>query len=159
MNPNEFRTFSKDCRDYKKLTNYSDEQIVLQVRMNMDADLKRSVDVNFKEQWDTYTVEDAITAVGKLLKSKNQPAVYRKEFDGIVQNEGEDIKSFITKLKDCAADCDFVCPHSKDHCLMEYHLINRIRSGVYDQTLQQELLQKTETLDTLALITNYCPTT
>ena len=47
MNPNEFRTFSKDCRDYKKLTNYSDEQIVLQVRMNMDADLKRSVDVNF----------------------------------------------------------------------------------------------------------------
>ena len=28
MNQNEFRTLSKDCRDYKKLTNYSDEQIV-----------------------------------------------------------------------------------------------------------------------------------
>ena len=156
MNPNEFRTFSKDCRDYKKLTNYSDEQIVLQIRMNMDADLKRSVDVNFKEEWDSYTVEEAMKAVGKLLKSKNTPVVYRREFDGMMQNEGEDFKTFITKLKACAADCNFVCPHDENHCLMEYHLINRIRSGVFDQTLQQELLQKSETLNTLQLITSYC---
>ena len=57
MNPNEFRTFSKDCRDYKKLTKYSDEQIVLQVRLNMDTELKRAIDVNIKDAWDAYTVE------------------------------------------------------------------------------------------------------
>ena len=87
MNPNEFRTYSKDCRDYKKLTKYSDDQIVLQIRMNMDSDLKRAVDVNFKDDWDTYTVEVAIDKIGTLLKSKNTPVVYRKEFYGMVQRD------------------------------------------------------------------------
>ena len=98
MNPNEFRTYSKDCRDYKKLTQYSDAQIVLQIRMNMDSDLKRAVDVNFKEAWDGYTVELAIEKIGTLLKSKNTPVVYRKEFDGLTQLQGEDIKTFIKSM-------------------------------------------------------------
>ena len=156
MNPNEFRTFAKDCRDYKKLTSYTDEQIVLQIRMNMDTELKRAVDVNINTAWDAYTVEEAITAVQGLLKNRNKPVVYRKEFDRTTQGQGEDFKTFITKLKAVAADCDFVCPHSKDHCLIEYHLINKIRSGVFDTTLQQELLQKEETLNTLKLISDYC---
>ena len=126
MNPNEFRTYSKDCRDYKKLTGYSDAQIVLQIRMNMDSDLKRAVDVNFKDEWDGYTVEVAIKKIGTLLKSKNNPVVYRKEFNGLTQRKGEDIKTFITRLKECANDCNFVCPHEDTHCLTEYHLINRI---------------------------------
>ena len=124
--------------------------------MNMDSDLKRAVDVNFKDDWDTYTVEVAIDKIGTLLKSKNTPVVYRKEFDGMVQRDGEDIKTFITRLKACAADCNFVCPHDITHDLGEYHLINRIRSGVSDSILQQELLQKSDTLNTLSLITNYC---
>ena len=60
MNSNEFRTFCKDCRDYKKLTQYTDEQVVLQIRLNMDSDLKRAIDVNFRDEWDAYPVEDAI---------------------------------------------------------------------------------------------------
>ena len=67
MDPNEYRTFAKDCRDYKKLTGYNDNQIVLQIRMNMDSTLKRAIDVNYKDAWDTYTVEEAITAVSSLL--------------------------------------------------------------------------------------------
>ena len=49
MNRNEFRTFAKDCRDYRKLVSYTDAQIVLQIRMNMDNDLKRAIDVNYKD--------------------------------------------------------------------------------------------------------------
>ena len=74
MNPNEFRTYSKDCRDYKKLTGYSDAQIVLQIRMNMDSDLKRAVDVNFKDEWDGYgSVEVAIKKIGTLLNPRTIP--------------------------------------------------------------------------------------
>ena len=157
MNPNEFRTFSKDCRDYKKLTKYSDEQIVLQIRLNMDTELKRAIDVNIKDAWDAFDVEKAIETIGTLLKCKHASSVvYRKEFDRLTQHEGEDFKSFLTRLKACAADCDFTCPHDENHCLIEYHIINKIRSGIFDTALQQELLQKSETLNTLESISNYC---
>ena len=39
-----------------------------------------------------------ITAIGTLLKEENTPVVYRKEFDGIMQHEGERFKEFVTRL-------------------------------------------------------------
>jgi hypothetical protein len=74
----------------------------------------------------------------------------------MVQHEGEDFKTFLTRLKACADDCDFVCPHDEAHSLTEYHLINRIRSGISDSSLQQELLQKSDTMKTLNEISAYC---
>ena len=48
MSLSEFRTYSKDCLDYKTLTGYTDNQIVLQMRLHMDSDLKQSiVDTNY----------------------------------------------------------------------------------------------------------------
>ena len=71
-------------------------------------------------------------------------------------HEGERFKEFVTRLKACAADCNFICPFGENHILTEYHIINRIRSGVLDHLLQQELLQKSDTLHTLSHITAYC---
>ena len=34
-----------------------------------------------KDAWDAYTVEETINAIGTLLKSKHTPVVYRREFD------------------------------------------------------------------------------
>ena len=64
MNPGEFRTYRKDFLDYKKLTQFTNEQVVLQMRLNMDSDLKRAIDINYKDTWNELTVEGAITAVG-----------------------------------------------------------------------------------------------
>lgn len=50
MNHTEFRTYKKDCLDFKKLTQYSDEQVVLQLRLNMDITLKQAIDANFQTQ-------------------------------------------------------------------------------------------------------------
>ena len=47
MTASEFRTYTKDCQDYKSLTNCEDKQLVIQVRLNMDAEMKRSIDTNF----------------------------------------------------------------------------------------------------------------
>ena len=52
MNLSEYRTYCKDCRDYKTLTNYTDNQVVLQMRLNMDNDLKRAIDTNYSTSWD-----------------------------------------------------------------------------------------------------------
>ena len=55
-----FRTYRKDCLDYKKLTKYNDEQIAIQIRLSMDVDLKRAIDTNYGNKWNTFSVEHAV---------------------------------------------------------------------------------------------------
>ena len=156
MTSHEFRTYKKDCEDYKKLTGYSDEQTVLQMRINMDSALKQAVDANYSNTWDGLTVTDALKNIETLLKRVVNPVVHRKRFDELKQQGDERFTEFLTRMKMCAADCDFVCPFDPTHNLTEYHMINRIRSGIRDKKLQQELLQQSGTLNTLQLITDHC---
>ena len=78
MNPGEFRTYRKDCPDYKKLTRFTNEQVVLQMRLNMDSDLKRAIDINYKDTWNELIAEGAITAMGNIVNTISNPAVHRK---------------------------------------------------------------------------------
>ena len=154
LNANEFRLFHKDCTYNKKLTNYSDLQI-LQIRMNMDDDLKRAIDTNFDNIWDNFTVGEALDAIQTIVKHVSNPLVHRKDFDDTCQREGESFKEFLTRLKACAADCSFICSFDDSHELTEYHIVNRIRSGVLDKNLQQDLLQKADILHNLTDITQF----
>ena len=72
------------------------------------------------------------------------------------QHENETIQEFITNLRICALDCAFICPFDDPHDLTDYHLIKCIRTGVYNETLQQEILQKHEALNTVDRIVQYC---
>ena len=96
MSLSEYRTFRKDCIDYRKLTQYSDEQIVLQIRMNMDAALKRAIDTNFCDAWNTFTVEIAVEKIGEIVNHVSNSAVYRKQFDEMNQNGNESIREYVT---------------------------------------------------------------
>ena len=49
MNPGEFRTYRKDCLDHNKFTQFTNEQVVLQTRLNMDSHLKHAIDINYKD--------------------------------------------------------------------------------------------------------------
>lgn len=156
MSPAEFRSYSKDVRDFQKLTGYTDNQVVLQIRLNMDTELKRCIDTNYPNVWDMYTTEEAIKAVESIVKQESNIAVFRKTFDNSNQNEHESIREYSTRLKAVAVDCEFICPFDPNHDLTDYHLINRIRSGLVDENLQQEVLQKQETLKTLESLIMYC---
>lgn len=156
MNSAEFRMYAKDCRDYKALTNCKDTQLVIQMRLGMDTEMKRAIDTNFGEEWNTFTLDKALASVKELLKCNSNTAIFRKEFDSIFQKNGESIREFITRLKACALDCEFCCPFDQTHDLTEYHIVNRVRCGVLDKQLQQELLQKSGDIKSLESITNYC---
>ena len=156
MNSSEFRMYTKDWRDFKTLTRFTDEQLVLQMRLNMDADLKRAIDTNLGERWNTLSVEDALSAIKSTIKHTSNPAVFRKDFDGMTQNNGESVREFVTRLRSCALDCEYVCPFDESHDLTEYHIINRIRCGIADKQLQQELLQKADTIKCLKDVLAYC---
>ena len=104
MSLSEYRTYSKDCVDYKTLTGLNDNQIVLQMRLNMDNDLKLAIDTNFPD-WRTKTVEDAIKNVGEIVNQISNCAVYRKQFHSMMQGESEPIREFCTRLRNCSTDC------------------------------------------------------
>ena len=84
MSLSDLKTYSRDCYDYQTLTNYTNNQIVLQMRMNMDSDLKRSIDLNHSD-WRDKTVIDAVKIVNDIIKQSSNPTVYWKEFDNMVQ--------------------------------------------------------------------------
>ena len=48
------------------------------------------------------------------------------------------------------------CVLDENHDLTEYHIINRIRCGILDKHLQQELLQKAKELKDLNNVLEYC---
>ena len=124
------------------------------MRLHMDSDLKQSIDTNYI-LWRNNTVEEAIQIVGEIVNQINNCAVYRKAFHNMTQAWNETIQEFATRLRSCAADCLLLCPYDNNHDLTDYHLIDRIRSGVSDTHLQQELLQKQASLNNLQLIIQY----
>ncbi len=151
----EFRTFAKDCTDYKTLTRLTDHQIVLQMRLSMDNDLKLAIDTNYPN-YNTLTVEDAIKTIGMIVNQISNTAVHRKVFHDMKQGAEEKMREYATRLRSCAADCAFICPFDESHDLTDYHIIERVRSGVRDDRLQQELLQKQSNLNDVQLIIQYC---
>ena len=155
MKSSEFRIYSKDYHDFKHLTKLADEDIVIQMRLNMDEELKRAVDTNYGQEWNSFSLDKALSSVKELMKSTSNTAIYRKEFDSLDQKNGESVREYITRLKACALDCEFLCPFDNTHDLTEYHIVNRIRCGIQDKQLQQELLQK-KTMTSLNEVIIYC---
>ena len=98
MSSADFRTYHKDILDYQLLTQCSDRQIVLQMRLNMDFDLKRAIDTNYLRLWDAFTVNDTLAAFKRIGQQTSNVAVFRKEFDNMVQKDTENIQEFITRL-------------------------------------------------------------
>lgn len=156
MSLSEFRTYRKDCLDYQTLTGYTNKQIVLQMRLNMDQDLKRAIDTNYGASWDDLSVNNAINAIKTIVSQTSNAAVFRKEFDNMNQLADETIREYVTRLKSCAIDCNFICPHDETHDLSDYHLVNRIRSGIIDKGLQQEVLQKSDELNNITTLVHFC---
>ena len=88
MSRGDFRTYKKDVEHFRSLTNYTDANIVLQLRLNMDMDLKRVIDANYPN-WEQLTLDQALNAVEHVVKETSNPAVYRKLFHETNQQKNE----------------------------------------------------------------------
>ena len=65
--------------------NCKDTQLAIQMRLGMDTEMKRAIDTNFGEEWNTFTLDKALASVKELLKCNSNTAIFRKEFDSIFQ--------------------------------------------------------------------------
>ena len=119
------------------------------MHLNMDNELKRAIDRNYSTSWDSFTLDEAIKTEGQIVNHISNPVVYRKKIGSLNQSQDEPIREFITRLRSCAIDCNFTCPYDEDDDLTDYHIINKIRCDIFNKSLQQELLQKSNKLKTL----------
>ena len=83
----------KDCNDYKKLTKYTDAEIV-QLRLHMDQNLKWAIDVNYGNNWDNKTLTVALDDIKAIVQRTCNEAVYQKEFQGLMRREHETIAEY-----------------------------------------------------------------
>ena len=72
----------------------------------------------------------------------------------MIQQRDESIQDFIMKLIALAIDCTFICPFNENYDLTDYRIINRILTSIYNETLQQEILQKHAELNPVDLLLN-----
>ena len=114
MYPTEYRTYENDCRAFANLTGFTNYQIVSQLRLHMDPDMKRIIDTNHPS-WSTSTPDQALSIIKNIVYETSNPCVYRKQFDSMVQKKNESIREFITNLRVCALDCAFTCPYDESH--------------------------------------------
>ena len=92
----------------------------------MDSDLKHAIAKKISD-WNDKTVEEAVSIMGKIVTQVSNPAVYRKEFDSMIQCADETIYEFVTRLRGCAIDCSCTCPYDEGQDLTDYHLFNRLK--------------------------------
>ena len=95
MSPTEYRTYVKDCKSYHQLTQMTDHDVVLQLRLNMDSDLKRIVDKNYP-LFELKNIDEALEIIGTIVHEESNPAVYRHQFIQMIQGKDEPIKEFVT---------------------------------------------------------------
>ena len=101
-------------------------------------------------------LDDALNDISKIVQLTRNEVVYQKEFHSIIQKKSETIAEYLTRLRDSAVDCGFTCPYEQSHDLNNYHIMQRLRYGLFNKALQQEILQKAGELSTIKLVTDYC---
>ena len=77
--------------DYKKVTKYSDEEIVIQMRLSMNVDLKSAIDTHYGKIWNILFVDNAARIINELINHISYPAVYREVLDHMKQLKDEPI--------------------------------------------------------------------
>ena len=134
---------------------YTDQELVMQVWLHMDIDLKDAIDTNSKYQWCLFIVDEALDSISELIKQLSSLPVYRIEETLMSWNRKQMRGEFIMRLKACSPDCDFVWPYEATHDLTNYHIINHIHSRIHDTQVQQELVQKSDSLKNVTAFLNY----
>ena len=98
----------------------------------------------------------ALDDIKAIVQRTCNEAVYQKEFQGLMQREHETIAEYHVRIRDCAMDCGFICPFDDTHDLTDHNILLRLRCGLFNKVLQQEVLQKAQELNTITDMIEYC---
>ena len=94
------------------------------------------------------TEEVLLTTIEETVTKHSNPTVRRMHFGSIVQSSEETIKEFLIRLKSAAKDCEFSCHHCSTD-LQPMHIRDQFIRGLFNETLQTDILAKASQLKSL----------
>ena len=89
----------------------------------------------------------------QIVTKKSNPTVHRLHFSSLHQSETEPIEEFVCS-KSIAPDCKCTCPNFQ-HDIQEQHIKDQFIRGLFNETLQTDILVKTSHLQSLANIIRF----
>jgi hypothetical protein len=143
----QFRKFQMDWSVFKRITNIPTHQIHTQLYNSCDEHVLNSL-VTSTTDFFALTEDQLLTILEGIVTKKSNPAVHRLQFSSILQCEGESIKDFVTHLKSSSPDCEFSCSACQAD-LQPQHIKDQFIRGIYNETLQTDILAKASHLPTL----------
>lgn len=131
-----WRLFKQRWETYALLTDVSkrDNEVQIALFVNCLSDDALKVYNGFTSK-DT-NLPDIIKEFQKFAVGETNVTYERFMFNTCIQNEGEPIEQFISKLRNIAGKCDF-CPTCKESLIRD-----RIVLGIHDKRIQAELLKR-----------------
>ena len=143
----EFRKYKVDWGVFKKLTNLPDDQIAAHIYNSCDSTVQNAI-VNTSANFLSLGEEQLLSLLEGIVTKRSNPTVHRVKFSNIIQNDGELVKDYVVRLNSAAKDCEFACP-SCGHDLQQTNVKDQFIKGIYNSSLQTDILAKAETLTSL----------
>ena len=148
--------FIDEWNSYKRMTSLVEvRQIVDELRACCTMELRRTLfNLMGSSTVETLTEANLLKKIKESAVVGKNVSVHRKEFYGIMQEPGESLNMFVSRLKAKAEQCNFVITCCNEECDQSNSYSNamicdQMTVGLYDKDIQQEVLARDKTLDTL----------
>ena len=142
----QFRKFKQDWLVYKQITHLRPEQSTAHLYNACNEEVQISL-ISTNPDFVTLDEDAALAVIEPIVTIRSNPAVHRKAFGELKQEENQTIKNFVVRLRSAATDCAFQCPN--DECkqdLSSINIMDQFIRGLNNHNLQAEILAKTNQL-------------
>ena len=124
---------------FKQIIQLPVDQIAVYLYHSCDNEVQNSLILSADDKF-TLSEQEIMKLLERIVTKQANPLVHRLAFCEMLQSEDESIKDFVVRLKASARDCEFECPNCK-HNLQPSHIRDQFIRGVFNTTLQTELLK------------------
>ena len=149
----QFRKFKIDWTVYKQITAIPELQIPSQL-YNLCDKTQTSL-INTTPDFLAFRESQLLDILELTVTTKSNPTIHRMHFASIPQHENEALKEYLIQLQSSISDCEYSCPNCQ-HDLSSMHISDQFICGLYNETLQVDVLAKVNQLKTLEDIMIHC---
>ena len=147
MTQPQFHKFHTDWNVFKHITNLPKNQIHPQLYNTCDETVQNRL-VNTVSDFFSLSENELLDTLEAIVTKKSNPAVHRLTFASLFQSEGEPVNDFVIWLKFVSPNSEFTC-HGCNKDLEPFHIKDQLICGLYDETLQTDILAKASHLTKL----------
>ena len=149
----QYRKFQQDWIVYKQITSLQPSQATAYLYTACNEEVKTSL-INTHPGFLSEDETTALKLIEEIVTVRSNPAVHRKAFAELIQEENQSVKTFVVRLRSAATDCAFQCPGC-EYDLSSINIKDQLIRGLNNSKLQAEVLAKTNQLKTLDDVVSY----